>query len=226
MQYVQTIDRARNLLRTLEMACQSLYDDSAAFLTSIQSLDFLNETSREFSQRVSSWDAVNTAVVANLFVVVKAFEDLFSLGTEQQSLEQNTYSGAIEWRRSRPSVFYGDGDTLDGGEEDVVDMDFAISRPTRTVAPPFDAQTSSTLYNNDSQHQSDTSLDTSDKSRSDGVGEPVTPTWPPHESTDSSTLVATGDADLDADALDDETSPLFDDEGRESHIPCILLVLY
>lgn len=216
MQYLKTIEKGRTLLRTLEAACQCLYDDAAALLSSIQSLEPQQSSVKEWAVRASN---LSTVIATNLAVVMDALDALLALGSEQANLEQSTYNGAIEWRRSRPSMFFGDSDVDFGSyqnEEDVVDMELAFSRQGgfRTVPPAIDS--SSTLYNNSSQHESDTSLDMSDRSRSDGVGEPVTPTWAPHESSDAGTLVAATDADVEGDAFDDENSPLFDDEGRKS----------
>ena len=104
-------------------------------------------------------------------------------------------------------------------EEDVVDMAFSLSRQgVRNAghALPQTGSHESSLYANGTQHQSNTSLSTSDRSRSDGAGEPVTPTWPQHDPAESSTLVASMNDDADGvETLEGEGSPVEDDVLRK-----------
>ncbi|KAJ3558904.1 hypothetical protein NM688_g656 [Phlebia brevispora] len=211
-QYQQTVERGRNLLRTLEVTCQALYDDASFLLSSAQSLNFARESPKDLALRAANWENITAVISANLGVVTGSLDGLLALGLEQAELEQATYNGAIEWRRSRPSIFFdseGPDFTMYQDEEDVVDMELAFSRQAPRTLPAIDS--SSTLYNS-SQHQSDTEPDMSDRSRSDGIGEPVTPIWSPHEASSTGTLVAPTDAEPHDDLLDDDAA-LFDDEG-------------
>ena len=106
VQYLQTIDTGRNLLRRLEVACQSLYDDASFLLSSIQSLSSAQETQKELVTRMANWENVTSTILSNQEVIINSLDALLRLGLEQAELEQTIYNGAIEWRRSRPSVFY------------------------------------------------------------------------------------------------------------------------
>lgn len=213
LQYMQTIDTGRILLRTLEVACQSLYDDASFLLSSVQSLSLSQEKSKELATRMASWDNVTSAITTNQDIVVNSLDTLLKLGLEQAELEQVTYNGAIEWRRSRPSVFY-DSETPDftmyQEEEDVVDIAVAMGS-FRTA----NSQASSTLYNGSSHQNSEATLHTIDRSsRPDVAVEPSTP-WTLPEPSSSGTLVGPAETDIDIDPEDDE----FEDDGREySHL--------
>lgn len=213
-QYMQTVEQARDHLRTLEVATQALYDDTAALFVILQSF----RTSEHFREAPGvRYDHINASVTmirGNLKLIIVALEATLATGVAQSEVGQTSYRGSIEWRQSRLSI----AGTLEPpihrrteSQEDVVDMELAFTKPGIRTMQSLETNGSSTLYRN----PSDTSLDMSDRSRSEGNAEPVTPTWPSHDPVENGVVAhhsPSGSADL---ALDDQSSPLFDEEGRE-----------
>ncbi|KAJ7644278.1 ras guanine nucleotide exchange factor domain-containing protein [Roridomyces roridus] len=140
--YAQTVDRARSLIRTLETAMQSLYDESTSILLTAQSLE-LGHSSRDLN--FDYLNASSTSLKANLGVVNETFEALLAVGHEQADMDQGDYNGSIEWRMSRFSVI----DTQLGGslrpmstfmdsdpQSDMVGIDMAFELPRKARLPP------------------------------------------------------------------------------------------
>lgn len=221
--YLQAVEKARRAQRTLEVSVQALYDDAVTLFSAVQaplSSDFINASAS------GPYDYINNlarTLLMNLDVTIQTLELLWMLGRDQAELAQTVYSSSIEWRQSRVSVSYDPAESFSPRagvrqeEEDVVDMELAFSRPGVRAVPSLDT-TVAASYHAGSRHASETSLDMSDRSRSEGAGEPLTPTWPSHEASDVGTLVASHSPEPDTDGLDDETGPLFDDEGRTSAV--------
>lgn len=229
-QYMQTVEKARHLLRTIEYAVQMLYDDTAGLFLTVQGAHvperYYDPANRERAMRSVSPQRVESyiqAIYSNLNVLVDALEGVLNLGHEQAQIGQATYRNSLDWRRSRLSILdSGNIDPLGHArnfsqEEDVVDMELAFSRPgMMRTATSVDSAAGSTLYQSSGQY-SESSLNMSDRSRSD-AGEPVTPTWPNHESMN--TLVS-GQHTPQDDALsilDDNASQLFDEDGCKWYI--------
>lgn len=214
---------ARRQQRTLELSVQALFDDAASLLAAIQAPLSSDVIRPSLPGRYDYVDTLARTILTNLNLTISTLESLWMLGQNQAELAQTVYTNSLEWRQSRGSVFYDSVETLTQGgipeeEEDVVDMELAFSRPGIRTAPSMDANTAGNLYHAGPRHASETSLDMSDRSRSEGAGEPITPTWPAVETSDAGTLVAHDSLQAEVDLLDDEAGPLFDDEGREWHL--------
>jgi son of sevenless len=129
--YLQTVDKARHLVRTLELVVQALYDDSAAFFLSTQAIR------RDTSAPSNSRNAVIQLALSlrdNLDLVCQTFEALLSVGHEQAELGLGDYNGSIEWRMSRISIIdsqFGNAISANSNQdgEQVVDMALALRRP-------------------------------------------------------------------------------------------------
>lgn len=167
--YNQTVENARLLIRTLEVATQSLFEDGSSFFMTAQAIH--RHESSQPPERKSVFfdrlDAFSLALKANLGVVLQTFEALLSIGHDQADMAQGDYNGSIEWRMSRLSVI----DTQFGGAhrplstfnsygEDMVDMELAFQKPGMKTQTSVD---SSTMYHNGSL-ASETTLSVSDTS--------------------------------------------------------------
>lgn len=227
-QYMQTVDQARVHLRAMESATQALYDDASSLFVTLQSFRATEHFRDTPAVRYDSINAAVSSIRANLKLVVSTLEAALATGTSQADIGQASYNNSIEWRKSRLSIITTTLEVLPHrrteSQEDVVDMELAFSRPGMRTVQSLETNGSSTLYRN----ASETSLDMSDRSRSEGNAEPVTPTWPSHDPVENG-AVASPSSSADALALDDQSSPLFDDEGRKlflyayiylSNLPC------
>ncbi|KAJ7164624.1 ras guanine nucleotide exchange factor domain-containing protein [Mycena crocata] len=149
--YAQTVEKARSLIRTLEHALQSLYDESVAVLLTAQSLRQV-DPGQSFQARDSTLDYLHSlcaSLKANLDAVNQTFEALLTVGHDQADMAQGDYNGSIDWRMSRLSVI----DTQLGGSlrpmstfaygsdahGDVVDMELALGRKGHIPADSFDS---------------------------------------------------------------------------------------
>ncbi|KAJ7855909.1 ras guanine nucleotide exchange factor domain-containing protein [Mycena olivaceomarginata] len=111
--YAQTVEKARALIRTLEHALQSLYDESVSLLLTAQALRHVDPGQSLQAQNMSL-DHLYTlcaSLKANLELVNQTFDSLLSIGHEQGDIAQGDYNGSIDWRMSRLSVI----DTQLGG---------------------------------------------------------------------------------------------------------------
>ncbi|KAI0689705.1 ras guanine nucleotide exchange factor domain-containing protein [Cytidiella melzeri] len=221
--YLQAVEKARRMQRTLELVVQALYDDAATLLAAVQAPLSTDVISDSPSARYDYVDALARTISTNLESVVSTLDSLWLLGQNQAELAETVYSSSIEWRQSRGSVFFQSTDAppaVEGAsraEEDVVDMELAFSRQGgfRTMSSLDSGSTAAGMYRNGPRNPSETSLEMSDRSRSEGIGEPVTPTWPAHEPSETGTLVASGSLpDLDGDLLEDEE--IYDEQGPSS----------
>ncbi|KAJ8501924.1 hypothetical protein ONZ51_g290 [Trametes cubensis] len=224
-QYMQTVEKARSLVRSLEAATQALYDDGMTLFMVVQQLartELLG--AKERATLIGSAESTAPTVRSNCVLVAQTLEALLATGHDQASISSGDYRNSIEWRSSRINMTDASISALTsrladipGGDDEYVDIELAFSRPgMRTVpAPSADCQvaapsSSSGMYNGPGQ-PSQSSLDMSDRSRSDSFSEPETPTWSNNESTVDGTLVNSAEVVPD-DPLDDDVAPFVDEE--------------
>ena len=181
---MQTVDRAHQLVRTLEASTQALYDDGATIFMAVQTLGHAALLpQRERATLVTAVESTIPTVRSNCGLVAQSLESLLAAGHDQASISQGDYRNSIEWRTSRINMV----DTsiaaisriaeIPVGNDEFVDMEHAFAQPTMRTATSVDSVASSTLYSNATQQPSQSSLDMSERSRSDSVSEPETPTW-------------------------------------------------
>jgi son of sevenless-like protein len=204
--YAQTVDKARLLVRTLEVAVQSLYDDCSALLLAIQS--FKPSEVNHQSQDEEYLHSLTSALKANLKVVQQTLEELLSVGHAQADMAQGDYNGSIEWRMSRLSMidnqFGGtlrptSGPThqpyhLDG--EDVIDIEHAFRPPE------------SKTQDNMGTLPAPPALDPTLSGPGDVTAHPQNISFPDRALTAQVQSDAPSDINRDSNA-----SPLFDDDG-------------
>jgi son of sevenless len=154
--YTETVENARLLIRTLEAAMQSLYDDGSFLLITAQAIRH-QQPGQPLKRNDSFFDLLDAFAAAlnvNLGVVLQSFEALLSIGHDQADMAQGDYNGSIEWRMSRLSII----DTHFGGAhrplstfnsygEDIVDMELALQKPGIKAQTSAD---SSNMYENSS----------------------------------------------------------------------------
>ncbi|KAG6868223.1 hypothetical protein C0993_005999 [Termitomyces sp. T159_Od127] len=127
--YSRTVETARQLVRTLEAVVQAVYNDTAVFFFTLQSVRNSN-LSQYLQERSYAWDhldALSSSLVANISDLLDTLDALLSLGHEQAEMSSGDYNGSIEWRMSRVSVrpAYVSDDTPDT----VVSMEMAFVHP-------------------------------------------------------------------------------------------------
>ncbi|KAF7299199.1 hypothetical protein MIND_00868600 [Mycena indigotica] len=155
--YLQTVDRARSLIRTLEHGMQSVYDESMSLLLAAQSLRRI-EPGQSFQAQDLTLDYLQTLSVslrANLQLVNNTFDGLLSIGHEQADLAQGDYNGSIDWRMSRLSVIdpalggaLRPESTLLEGNGDMIDIGSVLEQRKRRLAPETFASQSSQHHPN------------------------------------------------------------------------------
>ncbi|KAM5535086.1 hypothetical protein V8D89_011314 [Ganoderma adspersum] len=182
--YMQTVDRARQLVRTLEASTQALYDDGATIFMAVQTLGHAALLlQRERATLVTEVESTIPSVRSNCGLVAQSLESLLAAGHDQASISQGDYRNSIEWRTSRINMVDSSIAVISRvaeipvGDDEFVDMEHAFAQPTMRTATSVDSVASSTLYSNTTQQPSQSSLDMSERSRSDSVSEPETPTW-------------------------------------------------
>ncbi|KAJ7205919.1 ras guanine nucleotide exchange factor domain-containing protein [Mycena haematopus] len=159
--YTPTVEKARTLIRILEHALQSLYDESVSILLTAQSLRHVDPGQSLQAQNMSL-EYLNTlcaSLKANLEVANQTFEALLAVGHEQADIAQGDYNGSIDWRMSRLSVI----DTQLGGalrpmstfdeQGDVIDLEVALGRRGHVPTESYDSSrlqsTENGTYNDD-----------------------------------------------------------------------------
>ncbi|KAF7346127.1 hypothetical protein MSAN_01839400 [Mycena sanguinolenta] len=145
--YVQTVEKARILIRTLEHALQSLYDESVSILLTAQSLRHVDPGHSLQVQNMSLeyLHALSASLRANLAAANQTFEALLAIGHEQADIAQGDYNGSIDWRMSRLSVI----DTQLGGalrpmstfeeQGDMIDLEVALGRRGHVPTESYDS---------------------------------------------------------------------------------------
>ena len=223
--YLQTVDKAKRLVRKLEVAVQAVYDEGASILMALQTLRLATTDFTTSWQQLSSLAAI---LQTNLGVVCEVFEALLTVGHDQADLGQGEYNGSIEWRMSRVSIIEsriaavatfprGVGASSHSETEDeVVNMELAFRRPdskTKATGSDLSSVGPPSLYRNPSQ-SSETSLEPLSESYSESGGGVITPTWS-RDGMDAmlnglGTLTPKTDVDTDIDRLlePDNRTPL------------------
>ena len=188
--YLQTVDKARKLVRKLEVAVQAVYDEGATILMALQTL---RSTATDFPASWHQLLLLTGILQTNMGVVCEIFEALLSVGHDQAELGQGEYNGSIEWRMSRvsiiesriaavitlPRIAGASSHSEPETEDEVVGMELAFRRPdpkTKLMSSESSSIGSSTLYRNPSQG-SEASLEPLSESYSESGGGAITPTW-------------------------------------------------
>ncbi|KAF7968737.1 hypothetical protein HWV62_29559 [Athelia sp. TMB] len=132
--YTQTVENGRVLIRTLEAATQSLFEDGSVLMDAVQSTRRPEKglSRRDTGDTAMYLHKLATAIEVNLGVVLQSYEALLAIGHHQADIAQGDYNGSIEWRMSRLSII----DTQFGGSHrpvssfsSVVDMEMAFQKP-------------------------------------------------------------------------------------------------
>jgi len=188
--YLQTVDKARRLVRKLEVAVQAVYDEGGTILMALQTL---RSATTDFPASWHQLLSLTAVLQANLGVVCETFEALLSVGHDQAELGQGEYNGSIEWRMSRvsiiesriaavvtlPRIAGASSQSETEAEDEVVNMELAFRRPdpkTKLTGSESSSVGSSVLYRNPSQ-SSETSLEPLSESYGEPGGGSITPTW-------------------------------------------------
>lgn len=215
--YLQTVETARALVRTLEVAVQALYDDGAAFLLFAQTV---RSDIAGYPIPTDSLRVLALSLRQNLDAVTQTCEALLSVGHEQAELGQGDYNGSIEWRMSRISMIdnqYGNVPPVPPkgfqDDDELVDMELAFQRPgSKSGRGQIDR---GTIYRNPSQ-SSETSLEpVSEVFTESPMQMGTTPTRfldQPTTTLSSNPKVIEIPPPLD---LQNEATAMFDDEGRK-----------
>lgn len=184
--YLQSVHKARALVRAVEAYLQSLYDDGASLLiVTTTPPSFWTGPSSPPSERARS---LIVSIKNNVAQIFQTLEVLLSVGQEQAATGPSDHRGSIEWRMSR--ILIGDSnlgrtlkelafedDSYDEEGEDLVDIEHAFGRKPATLkpsAPLGRSQSSSALYSNPSQ-TSESSLEAVPRPRAESAA-PL-PSW-------------------------------------------------
>ena len=186
--YLQTVDKAKRLVRRLEVAVQAVYDEGASILMALQTLRL---ATTDFPTSWHQLSALAAILQTNLGVVCEVLEALLTVGHDQADLGQGEYNGSIEWRMSRVSIIESriaavatfpravSASSHSETEDEVVNMEIAFRRPDSKPKPTGSDLSSNgppSLYRNPSQ-SSETSLEPLSESYSESGGGVITPTW-------------------------------------------------
>lgn len=219
--YLQTVDKAKRLVRRLEVAVQAVYDEGASILMALQTLC---SATTDFPSAWHHLSSLTAILQTNLGTVCDTFEALLTVGHDQAELGQGEYNGSIEWRMSRVSIIesriasvatlprIAGASSQPEAEDEVVNMEHAFRRPdakTRLASADLSSVGSSTLYRNPSQ-SSETSLEPLSESYSELAGA-ITPTWS-RDGVDglvngSGTMTPKTDVDVDIDRILETDNP-------------------
>lgn len=104
-EYSRTVSRARTLVRAFEAACQALYDDSGALLTTTQRVR-RTELCESWRGRDESYDvleALSASAGLNLQLLWQHLESLLLVGQEQECILERCHGSPMEWRMSQRS---------------------------------------------------------------------------------------------------------------------------
>ncbi|EMD39992.1 hypothetical protein CERSUDRAFT_112236 [Gelatoporia subvermispora B] len=225
--YLKTVEKSRELLRSLEASTQALYDDGALFFSAVLTIAGNSRLSEEFLVAQRNIETCATTIRVNASNITQMLDALLVIGYDQSDIGQGDYNSSIEWRSSRISMVnipidpdiarLSSGHNGGRPDSEIVDFELAVSRPPRPPAVNIAESTSSssaTLYTSPSQ-PSQTSLDLSDRSRSGSVAEPVTPTWPQPDWAGPEPVSQLPDTDdAETATIEDASSAFFDDEDQ------------
>ncbi|KAI0316803.1 ras guanine nucleotide exchange factor domain-containing protein [Amylostereum chailletii] len=188
--YMQSVQRARALVRSVEAAVQALFDEGTSLFLAVQGYCSPRAPSAGSDDILS----LSSFLKTDATTVLETFEMLLLIGQEQADKGQNDYRGSIDWRASRllsldPSISQTLG-ALSSFEEaeydeadDVVGWELAIMKPKAKAFNPSDSLPDS-IPNN-------TPVDipeiTIGSNRPRGASNVVDPSWKPaqHQQNDS-----------------------------------------
>lgn len=204
--YLQSVHKARTLVRTVEAHLQSLNDDGGSLLLAITT-----PASQRTGPTSISSERIRSLVASLKNNVVQAFQTLEALlvvGQEQAAKGPSDYRGSIEWRMSRILTvdsnlgrtlqeLASEDDSYDEGE-DLVDMEHAFGRKPVALKPSA-SSSSAALYSNPSQ-TSESSLEPPHAHAENAMPLPSNPT---NNSVASSPQLTPG-SDSVVGSLDDE----------------------
>lgn len=188
--YLQSVHKARALVRAVEAYLQSLYDDGASLLLAITTPpSFWTGPSSPPSERVRS---LIVSIKNNVAQTFQALEVLLSVGQEQAANGPSDYRGSIEWRMSRILTsnsnlgrtlkeLASEDESYDEGGEDLVDIEHAFRKP----ATPKNLLLG--VYINPSQ-TSESSLEAIPRPRAESAAPP--PSWGTQYSSTAANSIA------------------------------------
>ncbi|KAI9443246.1 ras GEF [Lactarius indigo] len=211
--YLQSVHKARALVRAVEAYLQSLYDDGASLLLAITTpSSFWTGPLSPPSERVRS---LSVSIKNNVAQTFQSLEALLSVGQEQAANGPSDYRGSIEWRMSR--ILTSDSnlgrtlkelavedDSYDEEGEDLVDIEHAFGRKPVTLKPPVPlgpSHSSSALYSNPSQ-TSESSLEAAPRPRAESAA-PL-PSWGTQHGITTATAPPSPREEAAAGLLDDD----------------------
>jgi son of sevenless-like protein len=149
--YMQTVIKARGLVRALEAAVQAIYDDSASLLVAAQGLRAV-EAGRARQEYVLSCRRLSSlahTLEANAGVVLQTLEALVRVGLDQARTAGGDYRQSIDWRASRRSMIESGLRSIvtpnapsSLQHDEVVDMEHAFGVKSLPRVPQYEAYSS------------------------------------------------------------------------------------
>ena len=227
--YLQSVHKARALVRAIEAYLQSLYDDGASLLLVITTPSpYWTGPSSPPSERVRSLTA---SIKNNITQTFQTLEVLLSVGQEQATNGPSDHRGSIEWRMSRiltsdsnlgrtlKELTFED-DPYDEEGEDLVDMEHAFGRKPATLKPSA-ALGPSAMYSNPSQ-TSESSLEAVPRLRGE-IAAPL-PSWGTQSNTTTANNTPAPPSPQPIHGSAVAAAGLLDDDGKGSLVlSCVLL---
>ncbi|KZT28888.1 ras GEF [Neolentinus lepideus HHB14362 ss-1] len=213
--YLQAADKGRLLLRTLEAAAQTLYDDGIVLLASSQYMSVQSE-----APDLDELDSLATSMKSNLSMVLDSLEALLVVGQDQAELAGPDYQQIIDAEIPRLNAtetpYSSDINSLsdsflESEADDIVDTELAFSKPRARLNTNPDS-----MYSKASGR----TLGTTDSYSTDSNGDlPANPMWSSQE-TSIDTLVSPASPTLSMSPTED-TNSIFEDEvpGMSSKSP-------
>ncbi|KAI0754910.1 ras GEF [Daedaleopsis nitida] len=226
-QYMQMVEKARTLVRTLEAVTQALYDDGMTVFMAVQALgrvELLNP--RERASYITTVESIAPLIRSNCVLAAQTLESLLAIGHDQGSISQGDYRNSIEWRSSRINMADGSIASLTNriaeltnGEDEFINMEHAFAQPAMRIALSSDSVGyQPAMYSSLKQQPSQSSLDMLDRSRSDSINEPESLSWAQGDSVEG-TLVSPPSPELGDEPLDDDVLPYDDDPALATKSP-------
>lgn len=100
-QYRDSVEKAKTLVRTLEFAIQSLYDDGATVLLTSQQVRLTATAQNTTTTLYDLCDDVVATIQANVDVVMHTVESIVDIGQQQAHMSKAQQRQSIERRKSR-----------------------------------------------------------------------------------------------------------------------------
>lgn len=149
------MNKARQLVRTLEAATQALYDDGAIVFMAVQALGFaMLSLKHDRAAYVSTIETVAPTIRSNYVLIAQTLESLLAVGHDQSSISQGEYRKSIQWRTSRIHIADSSPATVPTragsapANDDVVNVEATPPGPKTQTAPIVESTASgSTRYN-------------------------------------------------------------------------------